>query len=214
MYTFLVLLFPISLLRHIVRSNDKAEVNMAGIAASVSIIICTCKAFLTFSYRVATPSFVIETLYYFITMTVAPVAISCVILLILRCYDKGRRICALFAVVASFYAIYLPFTTLAGPASSYSPYELFFRPPLYLMMTTNIGFCARLIAASHANKALHLRHIGYPMLMLFIIMPCVTDAMWYTSVQSIAYLVMWGAYMMFSVMWYVVCSLQRDTQRT
>lgn len=206
MYTFLLLLFPISLFRHIIREDNRYVPRMAWWGAAAGVAVCTAKAFLTFSYRVASASFVIEAAHDFLSLTGMPVAVSAVILLI--GWKAGVPltdcICAFFAAIASFMAVYLPFATLSGARSAYSPYELFFRPPLYLMMMTSISRIIKLIAAAHMDTSLHLRRMGYPLLAVFLIAPCITDTLWFVS--NSAWTVVWGVYMAFAFLWYVICA--------
>lgn len=206
MYAFLVLLFPIALFRHLVREGNRAEDTAAWVGAAISIILCTFKAFLTFSHRIPSALFASEWVYSFVSLTIVPILCSCVVLFIVKL--RGARaascVCALFSALASFYAVYLPFLTLAGSRSSYSSYELFFRPPLYLMMITSIALCAKLIAAAHIDRSLHLRRMGYPMLSFFALIPSAVDAMWFTNEGN--WIVLWGVYLVLSFFWYVICA--------
>lgn len=212
MYAFLVLLFPIALFRHFAREGNKIKYTGAWIEMAISIILCACKAFLAFSYRVASASFMAEWVYFFVSLTVIPLFCSCAVLLIMKLFKKNITdcVCALFATLAAFYAVYLPFTTLSGARSAYSAYELFFRPALYLMMITSIASSAKLIVASLIDRSLHLRRMGYPMLMAFALIPSLIDTVWFTNIKRNMTLGLWCAYMAISVFWYAVCA-PKDT---
>lgn len=206
MYAFLVLLFPAALFRHIVRLGDIVKVHCAWQAAFLSIVLCTAKAFLTFSYRISSASIFIEIAHSFFLLTIVPLLSVTAILFIAWKTRKPWPSCisAFFAAHAAFMAIYLPFITLAGSHSAYSAYELFYRPPLYLMMSVSLARCIKLIASAHINPFLHLRRLGYPMLFLFLIAPSIIDTMWFMNRG--AWSTAWGIYIALSAVWYVICS--------
>lgn len=211
MYAFLILLFPIALFRHLMRSFSHTAARTTWAAAAIAIVLCACKAFLTFSYRVASASFVHEWVYNFVSLTALPAICTCAILLIARllCRSWGMCVDAVFATSTAFLAVYLPFTTLAGPRSVYSAYELFFRPPLYLMMTQTASSCAALAAKEYAQKKA-LGIVCVPIMAAFLLAPSAIDTAWFLNAGN--YLVPWCAYMVLSIACYIVCALKITRQ--
>lgn len=213
MYLFLILLFPIALFCHLARGAKQSSITAMWASAAVSIVLCSCRAFLSFSYRVHSASFIFEWGYTLLTLTIVPIAVSCIILLVMRkCgFSIADCVIAFFCALSAFFAIALPFATLAGAHSAYSAYELFLRPSIYLMMAVSQASCAKLIAAANIDKSLHLRRVAYPVCAVFMLLPSVIDTMWLTNIKGKMYLVLWTVYMILSLLWYVVCAL-RTTQ--
>lgn len=206
MYAFLVLLFPIALFRHFAREESRLAALSSFIAAFFAIVLCSCKAFLSFSYRVPQALFFYEWAHRLFTITVVPASLSALILLVMR-IKKSTTECiqAIFPSLCASLAVLLPFETLAGPRSSYSFYELFLCPSLYLMMASSLSSCIALMACRKVRK--YIRIASLLLFVVFALVPSIIDTMWFTNIKGKSYLALWGVYVVMSVLCYVFCAI-------
>jgi hypothetical protein len=203
MYLFLIILFPAALAWYIISTDDKAAVSVVLTGALSSVLFCALKAFFTFMYHLASTAFLPDYAYILFGQILVPVIIVYLLFFFLSRDTVSFRIKSYFPLMCSFFSVYLPYHILAGSASSYSVFELFMKPIIYLMMLVMSALCIKFVYRSFTEKNKKMQIQWILLLLVSLLVPAAVETVWFTGLPVWLWLVLWLVYVFFAVCGYI-----------
>ncbi len=203
MFLFLIILLPSALAYYLISADDKAVIPVALTGILSAALFCALKAFFSFIYRVPSASFLPNYAYVLFGQTLVPSAVVYLLFFFLSKDTLLFRIKSCFPLLCSFFAVYLPYHVIAGSASSYSVFELFLKPVLYLMMLTSASLCVRFVFRSFGENGRKMKIVWISALCVILLVPAAVETAWFIGLPFWAWLVPWAAYVLFAVCGYM-----------
>lgn len=203
MFLFLIILLPSALAYYLISADDKAVIPVALTGVLSSALFCALKAFFSFMYRVPSASFLPNYAYVLLGQTLIPSAVVYLLFFFLSKDELSFRVKSYFPLLCSFFAVYLPYHVIAGSASSYSVFELFLKPALYLMMLAASALCVRFVFRSFGENNRKKKIVWIAALCVSLLAPAAVETAWFIGLPFWAWLVPWAAYVFFAVCGYV-----------
>jgi hypothetical protein len=203
MFLFLIMLLPSALAYYLITAHDKAFIPVVITGGLSSVLFCAFKAFFSFMYRIPSASFLPNYAYILFGQTLVPAAVVYVLFFFLSKDDFSFRVNSYFPLLCSFFAVYMPYHIIAGSASLYSVFELFFKPVLCLMMLTASSICVRFVLRSFSDKDVRTRVIWISVLSAALLLPAAIETMWFIGLPVWEWLILCAAYVFFAVCGYV-----------
>ncbi|MCK9169072.1 MAG: hypothetical protein M0P01_01510 [Treponema sp.] len=203
MFLFLIILLPSALVYSLINFDDKAVIPVVLTGVLSSVLFCALKAFFSFMYRVAAAEFLSNYAYILFGQTLAPVAVVYMLFFFLSKDDVSFRIKSYFPLMCSFYSIYMPFHIIAGSGSSYSAFELFLKPVLYLMMLVSSSLCVRFVFRSFGTRDIKPKIIWILVLCVSLLLPAAIETLWFIGFPVWIWLVLWMVYVFFAACGYI-----------
>lgn len=178
MFAFMVLLFPIVLGFCCAHSTKRIYGFLIAIGALTGIVVSGCTAVFSYMHRVPEYSFASNFFYFLLKEYLLPMVIVYAAYFFCTKDDYDFRVKAFFPVIASFFAIYIPYCTIASYAAAFSFYLLFIKPVVVLSMV----FLCSLIAYKIYNFA-NNSNVGMIVLYSFlalcaVVFPAVIETLW------------------------------------
>lgn len=131
MFVFLIVFLPCLVALYDIRIGKKESIMPTFAGFLLGVLLCTMKAFFSSSYRIPRANFFVNYCYTFFGCTVLPAAAVFTLFFFISNDTFSFRVRSFFPLVASFFALYLPYTVLEGSRSAYDFFELFIKPVLY-----------------------------------------------------------------------------------
>lgn len=194
MFAFLFLLFPCALVAYCAKFYDRAVILTAVVGSVFSAIFCAIKFMFSFMHRVSPFNFFDNYIYVFLGQVLFPAAaVFAVFCLVSRdgAVFKSRMF---FPLVASFYAIYLPFHIIVYNESAMSAYELFAKPVMFLSYIACMALCVVKITETIIAKKTYFAVAWCAIAICVLLVPAAIESAWIIGVQLWKWLVPFIAY--------------------
>ena len=191
MFLFLIILLPSALAYYLISADDKAVIPVALTGVLSSALFCALKAFFSFMYRIPSASFLPNYAYVLFGQILVPSAVVYLLFFFLSKDDLSFRVKSYFPLLCSFFAVYLPYHVIAGSASSYSVFELFLKPVLYLMMLESSALCVRFVFRSFGEKNKKTKAVWISALCTSLLVPAAIETAWFIGLPVCGYMNAW-----------------------
>lgn len=184
MTLFLLTLLPLSIL---IFYFQKEKDNRAQLLPVIFIGFFTGALFVTYkllfssSYYLPSASLGLNILYYFFTQTLIPVAVIFGLFFFFGKKDSVETRCSFFfAIVASFYSVFLPYLILETD-KPYSAFYLFAKPLLFLCMFIFIHIWLSKKCSMKTTTAKDI--CNYSALVIAFFFPALIESLWLIGVN-------------------------------
>ena len=196
MYLFLLTFIPLSILffTHIGSSNSwKNFIPQMIFALVIASAVCCIKEFFIFSFYIKTDSFIKNCLHVFFKDSALPFIALGICHLLLCKDDFEYKTEAFFVLLASFYALYIPYFVISAMERN-SIYYLFFKPIVFAEMSLLISLVIPLFLNKKTTKNTKEIILLSAITMLICLVPAVIENLWYFSILKILWLIVFCIY--------------------
>lgn len=181
MFLFVVLCLPCAVALYDIRFGKKESIMPTFAGFLLGVFVVTIKAFFSSSYRIPSANFFFNYVYTFFVYTALPMAAVFALFFFLSNDTLSFRVRSFFPLVASFFALYMPYTILEGARSTYGFFELFVKPVLYteLLYLAHFSFAFVLHSKMIDDKKTfwHARII----FALVLLLPAFIETLWFSG---------------------------------
>lgn len=178
MFLFMILLFPTVLGFCAAHSDKKIYGFMIALGAVSGIAVCACSAVFSYMHRIPQYSLVINFFYYFLKIYALPLLLLYAAYFFVTKDSFDFRVKAFFPVVASFYAIYMPYCIIAASDASFSFFLLFVKPVVMLSMVFLSSLIAyRIYCRALENSVSRIVLLGFCEFFV-LALPALLEALW------------------------------------
>ncbi len=178
MFLFMILLFPTVLAFCCVHSNKKIYGFLISLGAFTGVLVSGFTAAFSYMHRIPEYSFVSNFFYYFLKEYALPLILVYALYFFLTKDSVEFRVKAFFPVVASFFAIYMPYCIIAASSAAFSFYLLFVKPVVMLSMIFLCSLITYKIYCSAQEKNIK-GIIAYSFCAILILaVPAVLESLW------------------------------------
>ncbi|MCQ2582312.1 MAG: hypothetical protein MJ160_00250 [Treponema sp.] len=140
MLLFLVFLIPLLLTLYYFFSEKRNFILVTTIGLVTSILVCLVRLFVFYSHRLIIDSFIQNYFFYLVRLAIIPIGLLYGVFFLLTRDTVEYKLKAFFPLVASFFAVYLPYYIISASGPSYSGYDCFLRPALYAAMIVQLSY--------------------------------------------------------------------------
>ncbi len=194
MLLFTLFLIPCVSLLFLLNSGDKAYrgVFAGGVISGVVVTICTF--IFSFLHRVPEYSFASNFSYYAMREYVLPAVLLYVLYFFVTRDELDFKSKAFFFLEGGFFSIYMPYFIIVSCPSSFSMYELFFKPLIWLgMLSLSAVFIQNIILSSvQKNRG---KFIVFCVLLAFtLFIPPFLNTLWILNWLKIVFIVFSSIY--------------------
>ena len=184
MTAFLLLSFPLSIICFInAQKNYSAKAFVPAIlfGSIPAIILCIILEFFYFSNFIWTENVFRSFLHIFILYSIIPFVCGQALFFIFSRDKLEYKLKAIFPLLSSFFAIYLPYQVLISE-DSLSFFTLFFKPILLILFCLSLSFSLQWLRQS--VKAKNTAQIIFSLILFFIslIFPSFVEILWYYQI--------------------------------
>lgn len=183
MILFLCLLLPVSLVVFLMHNGGK-YIPAVFIGLISALIVCGVNAFFLTAQHIVVYSFKTNFLLYLIKNIFLPVIIVYTLFFLISKDSLDFKIKCFFPLLASFYAVYMPFYIMKGHAVNYSFFELFIQPALILTLISTLSVLIKNIAMYKTNKVL-ITILSVISILFYMIVPALIQGFYVISSQTI-----------------------------
>lgn len=151
---------------------------MVFIGALAGILVSGGTAVLSYMHRVPEYSFMSNFFYYLLKEYVLPLVLVYALYFFCTKDDYEFRVKAFFPVMASFFAIYMPYCTIASTTAAFSFYLLFVKPVVVLSMIflcSDIAYQIYTGAVEGSKKKIILNSVAA---LVVLAVPVLLETMW------------------------------------
>lgn len=173
MYTFSILLLPLALSLYCVYTKRKSDTLIIITGVLTGFFVLACKEFFTFSHRIVLYSFGRNFTFLFFREALIPTAVLFTAFFFLSKDTKEFRIQAFFPLLASFYAVYLPYIVITGPEARVF-FTVFVKPWAFMTMLLSLGTGLETAVLNPSGK-ITSRILGIAVCVLGILLPSLTE---------------------------------------
>ena len=175
MLLFLLLLFPVSLVLYFLFAREKKFSLVVFIGFFTGILVCAIHFIVSYAHRLIPDSFFQNYFYYFIKLSFLPMLLVPAGFCVLSKITWEYKAKAIFPLMASFYAVYLPYYIMSMTDSRYSLYDISLRPLIYLAMIIQISYSAKRLVycIQEDNKSQKLKNII--LIIVYMLFPAFAD---------------------------------------
>ncbi|MBQ9495014.1 MAG: hypothetical protein IJR50_05175 [Treponema sp.] len=199
MYAFLIIIIPTVLTYYFVASGERETVPVAFIGFIISVIVCAIKAFFSFSHHIFRANFLSNYAYIALAYSIVPIAVVYAVFIVFSGDTMKFRIKAYFPLLCAFFAVYIPYTTLAGSRTAYDVFELFFKPTLYALMLCLSSVCLRYGYCAYVDNDKKSDSIIWTTIFAAsLLVPAAIETMWLIRLPFALWLILWCAYAFFA----------------
>lgn len=176
MFAFLFLLFPCAIVAWCMKEKKRDTVFTVIIGLMSAVVFCAFKFMFFFMHRVVPFSFFANFIYVFFSQVFFPAAIVFGAFCAISRDSVDFKMKSFFPLVASFYAVYLPFQIIGYSESNMSAYEIFAKPVLFLAYIAGVAFC---IYKIFENRKRNLFIVLWAFFAIIIVLaPAAIEATW------------------------------------
>ncbi len=140
MFLFMILLFPAVLGFYWVRTSETKIRTLIFTGFLTGVIIDIFIALFSYLHRIPEYNYISNLLYFFLKDYFLPSAVLYLVYFFIVKEDLEFRIKSFFPLVASFFAVYMPYVTIVTDESLFSVFSLFFKPAIYLSYVIYLSF--------------------------------------------------------------------------
>ena len=176
MLAFLLFFIPIIIVFYCFYTKNGKNVIPISIGVLSATIFCTFKSMFFFSHRVIPYSFT-SNLIFHLLQGCLPVIILILLAFVITKDDIEAKVKFIFPLIASFYAIYVPYFIINSVESSvYSSFALFIRPLIYASMIIYISYGVLYMNKFWSKKVFVV--LDSILLLVVLVLPAFFDAMY------------------------------------
>lgn len=198
MYLFLFILLPAALFIYFNTCGEKKFITLTFTGLITGIIVCGIRFIFFFSHRLIPNSFILNYMFYFARITVAPLLVYVVFLLISK--DTAEfKVKAFFPLMAAFNTIYFPYYFLTMSGSVYSNYDLFFRPVIYLALLAGTGYALINVYNAQVSNNKNKKVLYIIMAVVYLMVPAAIDSSYFMNMLFPLFAVIGLIYIAFPV---------------
>lgn len=136
----MILLFPAVLGFYWVRTSETKIRTLIFTGFLTGVIIDIFIALFSYLHRIPEYNYISNLLYFFLKDYFLPSAVLYLVYFFIVKEDLEFRIKSFFPLVASFFAVYMPYVTIVTDESLFSVFSLFFKPAIYLSYVIYLSF--------------------------------------------------------------------------
>lgn len=178
MLLFLLMLLPLALITYCLYARDRKILFPAAAGCFSAVIVCACRFFFSYEHRLVYDSFSENFLYSLLKQNLLPLVIVTAIFALVSRDTIEYKVKNFFPTLCSFFAVYLPYCVIAGTEYYYLPYDLFFKPVIYLAMLIQISLCIINAWKAFTEKKIAFAVIDILIILIYMIYPAVSDALY------------------------------------
>ena len=196
MLLFTLFLIPCVTLLYLANSSDKAYrvVFLSGFLSGLLVTICTF--IFSFLHRVPEYSFSSNFSYYAIREYVFPLILLYLLFFFLTKEELEFKVRSFFFLECGFFTIYMPYFIIVSCPSSFSIYELFLKPLIWLSMISLSSVFIRSMVISSVGKNKLKFIISILLLAFTLFIPPFLNTLWILNWLKIVFIVFSSIYIL------------------
>lgn len=188
MFFFLVSLIPCALLFYHIHMPCAKQQLVSILSFFGGVVFCVVSALFGNSFRLVPSGFFGNFLCLFLTESLIPAAIVCLVFFVWAKDSLEYRISSLFPLLAAFFSVYLPFRVVFCSQET-GFFGLFFKPVLFLFMVAGISAAVFLLYRAICDKRKIYVSVLYALLgVLLLVLPAVSEAVWCDAGSTLVWL--------------------------
>lgn len=171
-------LIPAVLIYASLKAENKIINLLIVIGGVCGVLVSAITAVFSYMHRIPEYNFFSNFVYYVLRIYGLPMVLLFLVHIVCTKDDRLVRIKAFFPLVASFYAIYMPYIIVSSGNSAYAFFSLFIKPVLVLSM---IFLCSRLVFNMYdgfAKKFIGKMIVNGILFIATVSFPAVLETMW------------------------------------
>lgn len=178
MLSFLLLLFPISLIVYCLAVKDRNKVPMICIGVVTGVLVSACKLFFTYTHRIIPDSFAENYVYYLLNQSLISLIVLFVVFCLISKDTWEYKIKYFFPLETAYFAIYLPFCVITQSEFYYQGYDILLKPAVYLAMLLQISFSLWYFYKGIVNKKPLFVILNFMLAAGYLVYPAVSDSLY------------------------------------
>ena len=140
MFLFMILLFPAVLGFYWVRTSETKIRTLIFTGFLIGVFVDIFMALFTYLHRTPEYNFISNMLYFSLKNYILPSVILYLVYFFIVKESLEFRIKSFFPLIASFFAVYMPYVAIVTDESLFSVFSLFFKPAIYLSYVIYLSF--------------------------------------------------------------------------
>ena len=140
MFLFMILLFPAVLGFYWVRTSETKIRTLIFTGFLIGVFVDIFMALFTYLHRIPEYNFISNMLYFSLKNYILPSVILYLVYFFIVKESLEFRIKSFFPLIASFFAVYMPYVAIVTDESLFSVFSLFFKPAIYLSYVIYLSF--------------------------------------------------------------------------
>lgn len=211
MLLFMVILLPAVLVFCGVRAADKAVVPVAVTGAACGVLVSFASALFSFRHRIPAFSFASNFSFYAAEEYVLPLILLYIIYFFITKDSVEFRVRSFLPVTAGFYSVYMPYCIISAAGASFSFFELFAKPVLFLSMLVLCAWLVFFIGKHSCEKSVRRIAVDSVIMAAVLFVPPFLNTLWLLKVLMPAVIVVGSGYVLFAAVLFVAAVVHVDS---
>lgn len=183
MLLFMLILIPAVLVFCGIRADDKTVVSVAAAGAVAGVLVSFVSALFSFRHRIPDFSFASNFFYYAAEEYVLPLILLYIAYFFITRDSLEFRLRSFLPVTAGFYTVYMPYRIISSSGASFSFFELFAKPVLFLSLLVLCAGTVLFIGKHACEKNIRFIIIDSAIMAAVLFVPPFLNALWLLKVM-------------------------------